>query len=83
MRVVHVEHTGRIRGDAEHRPDREVDVPGDDHDRLADCEQGDDRRARKDLLHVRRTEEVRIVDRRRGDDNDESENDAELTKPEE
>ncbi len=76
--MVHVEHPGRVRRDAEHGADREVDVARDDHDRLADREQRDDRRAREDLLDVRRAEEVRIVDRGRADDEHEREHDAEL-----
>ena len=65
VRVVHVQHAGRVGGDPEDRPDREVDVPGDDDDRLADREQRDDRGAREDLLEVRGAEEEVVVERRR------------------
>ncbi len=83
VRMVHVQHAGRVGGDAEHRPDREVDVARNDDDRLADREQGDDRRARKNLLDVRRAEEEVVVDRRRADDDDQREHDAELTEAQE
>ena len=47
-----------VRREAEHRADREVDVARDDHDRLADREQRDDRRAREQLLQARRADEA-------------------------
>src|SRR5579885_1318383 len=53
VRVVAVEDARRVGGDTEHRADREIDVARDDDDRLADREQGDDRRAREDLLNAR------------------------------
>ena len=82
MRMVHVELTGRICGDAEHRSDGKVDVARDDDDGLPDREKSDDRCARKDLLHIRRAEEEVIVDRRRTDHEHECEHDAELTEAE-
>ena len=59
-----VELTGRISGNAEHRPDREVDVACDDDDSLADREERDDGRGGQHLLDVREAEEPVIVDRR-------------------
>ena len=78
VRVVAEQDAGGVGRDAEHRPDREVDVAGDDHDRLADREERDDRRTREQLLHARGAEEVGVVDGRRADDEDEGEDDPEL-----
>ena len=81
--MVHVQHPGRVRGDPEDRPDREVDVPGDDDDRLADREQRDDGGAREDLLDVRGAEEEMVVERGPADHDHEREDDAELSEPQE
>ena len=60
--VVGEQHAGREGGDAEHRADREVDVAGDDDDRLADREQRDDRDVEQDVAQVLRVEEARLGD---------------------
>ena len=76
------EQAGGVGGQAEHGADREVDVARDDHHRLADREQADDRRAADDLLQVRRAHEVRVVDRGHEDDERERQHDPELAEAE-
>src|SRR2546423_12782630 len=80
--MMRVEHPDRVRGDAEHRADREVDVSRDDDDGFADREQGDDRGAREQLLDARGAEEEVVVDRGRTDDDHQREDDAELPEAE-
>ena len=45
--------------------DGEVDLPGDDDQRLADGDDADERRRQGDLLEVRRLQEARLAQRHR------------------
>ena len=51
---------GDERRQADHRPDREIDVARQDDHRLAQREQGEDRRVHQDELDVREVDEARL-----------------------
>ncbi len=57
---VHGEVAGGHRGDADHRADRQVDAAGDDHHRLAEREQRDQRDVPDVVAQVLGAEEERI-----------------------
>ena len=71
--------TGQVGGQAEDRADRQVDVAGDDDDRLADGDEHEDRRREQQVAPaVGAEQEVRVLGRRHDDDEDEGEEDAGL-----
>ena len=64
--MVDEQPAGEVGREAEDRADREVDVAGDDHDRLADREEQQDRRREQQVAQaVGAEQEGRVLDRGR------------------
>ena len=76
--MVAEEHADRVGGQSEHRPDRQVDVARDDHHRLADAEQGDERGPGEQLLDARLVGEVGVLDRGQAEHDEQGEHQAGL-----
>ncbi len=76
--MVAEEHADRVGGQSEHRPERQVDVAGDDHHRLADAEEGDERGPGEQLLDARLVGEVRVLDRGQPEHDEQGEHEAGL-----
>src|SRR3954468_9503119 len=77
-RVLGEQVTGQEGGQAEHRALREVDVAGDDDQRLACGEDGEDRRVDREVAQRVRVDETRLQDRGHRDQDRQRDEDAEL-----
>src|SRR3954469_14210706 len=81
-RVRGQEVAGHEGGEPEHRADRQVDVAGDDDERLAGGEDREDRRVQREVAQRVGVDEPRLDDRGHRDERDERDDDAELAHPE-
>src|SRR4051795_6030186 len=69
---------GEEGGEPDDRADRQVDVARDDHERLADGEDREDRRVEREVAQRRRLDEARLEDAGDRDQQRERDDDAEL-----
>ena len=76
--VVLERHGDAVGDEAHHRLDRQVDVPGDDHERLADRGHGHDRGEDRDLRDVVDRQELGRGERDEGAQDDHDRHEAEL-----
>ena len=81
VRVVDEEVTDEVGRQPEDRPDREVDVPRDDDERLSRAEQGDQRGSGEQLLDARPVGEGVVLPRGQHEHEDDRDDDAELAGP--
>ena len=84
VQCVELEDAGDAIGDEPNgRFDRQVDIPRDDHQRLADGRDRDDRREDRDLTDVRDGQELGCRDRHQRAKHDHDRDEAELALPRE
>ena len=76
--VVLERHGDAVGDQPHHRLDRQVDVPGDHHERLADRGDGDDRREDRDLRDVVHGQELGRRERHQRTQDDHDRDKAEL-----
>ena len=69
-----------VGGQSEHGADGKVDVSSDEHQRLADAEQCDERCAAEQLLDAVRVDEVVVAQRGRDDDDRDQQDEADLAR---
>src|SRR5829696_1386140 len=77
-RVAGEQVAGHERGEPDDRADRQVDVARDDHQRLADGEDREDRSVEREVAQRRGLDEARLEDAGDGDQQRERDDDAEL-----